>query len=217
MAEGGLDERQSNGSINRALKRYGSTSNHVMRSPENMNTIQHEIEEGDTLQGLALKYGTTMEQIRRANRLWTGDSLFVRETLLIPVPCEEAAKGSTPGSTGAFSSADSGNSSDSSSPEENSSAILRESRPHTTSVPTPCDRSETSPSEFLCKIDTAIAHTKHQVNKFQSKSQFSFEEEDSQPRRRACVSRLRLQPTAEATDSRLKQKLEQSQDAIFEL
>lgn len=68
MADGGPDERQCIGSINRALKRYGSTCNHVKRPPSDgcvRAVIRHEIEEGDTLQGLALKYGTTVRLLSR--------------------------------------------------------------------------------------------------------------------------------------------------------
>jgi LysM domain len=68
MADGAPDERQCIGSINRALKRYGSTCNHVKRLPSDgcvRAVIRHEIEEGDTLQGLALKYGTTVRQLSR--------------------------------------------------------------------------------------------------------------------------------------------------------
>jgi hypothetical protein len=54
-----------------------------------------------------------MEQIRRANRLWASDSLFVRETLLIPVPLDDDATTSSVLTPNGFS-ADSGNSSDSS-------------------------------------------------------------------------------------------------------
>lgn len=51
--------------------------------------IEHEVKPGDTLQGLALKYGVTMEQIKRANRLYTSDSIFLKKTLSIPVPVDK--------------------------------------------------------------------------------------------------------------------------------
>nr|XP_020471157.1 lysM and putative peptidoglycan-binding domain-containing protein 1 [Monopterus albus] len=47
--------------------------------------IEHKVQPGETLQGLALKYGVSMEQIKRANRLYTNDSIFLRKSLSIPV------------------------------------------------------------------------------------------------------------------------------------
>ncbi|XP_061298902.1 lysM and putative peptidoglycan-binding domain-containing protein 1 [Pezoporus flaviventris] len=47
---------------------------------------EHRLQPGDTLPGLALRYGVTMEQIKRANRLYTSDTIFLKPTLLIPVP-----------------------------------------------------------------------------------------------------------------------------------
>lgn len=63
---------------------YGS----LVRSPLSavrQGRIEHEIEPGETLQGLALKYGVSMEQIKRANRLYTNDSIFLKKSLSIPV------------------------------------------------------------------------------------------------------------------------------------
>uniref|UniRef100_A0A1A9WNH5 LysM domain-containing protein n=1 Tax=Glossina brevipalpis TaxID=37001 RepID=A0A1A9WNH5_9MUSC len=79
-----FSEKQSIRESARSLKKYGSTCcNHSMRSNEAL--IRHDIEKTDTLQGIALKYGCTTEQIRRANRLFASDSLFLRQFLLIPV------------------------------------------------------------------------------------------------------------------------------------
>ncbi|XP_068270394.1 lysM and putative peptidoglycan-binding domain-containing protein 1 isoform X2 [Nyctibius grandis] len=49
---------------------------------------EHRLEPGDTLAGLALRYGVTMEQIKRANRLYTSDTIFLKPTLLIPAPAQ---------------------------------------------------------------------------------------------------------------------------------
>ncbi|XP_042743888.1 LOW QUALITY PROTEIN: lysM and putative peptidoglycan-binding domain-containing protein 1 [Lagopus leucura] len=59
---------------------------------------EHRVGPGDTLPGLALRYGVTMEQIKRANRLYTSDTIFLKPTLLIPPPgCpSEAPMGSAP-------------------------------------------------------------------------------------------------------------------------
>ncbi|CAF4868124.1 unnamed protein product [Pieris macdunnoughi] len=80
-----FDERISIRESARPLKKYGSTCNHIKRHEE---YIKHVMAKGDTLQGIALKYGVTMEKIRRANRLFASDSLFLREYLLIPVTKE---------------------------------------------------------------------------------------------------------------------------------
>ncbi|XP_028984722.1 lysM and putative peptidoglycan-binding domain-containing protein 1 [Betta splendens] len=60
---------------------YGS----LVRSPVRQRRIEHKLQPGETLQGLALKYGVSMEQIKRANRLYTNESIFLKSTLLIPV------------------------------------------------------------------------------------------------------------------------------------
>ncbi|XP_032637149.1 lysM and putative peptidoglycan-binding domain-containing protein 1 [Chelonoidis abingdonii] len=57
-------------------------------SPIRERRVEHRLEPGDTLQGLALKYGVTMEQIKRVNRLYTSDSIFLKTTLHIPVLME---------------------------------------------------------------------------------------------------------------------------------
>ncbi|CAD6995037.1 unnamed protein product [Ceratitis capitata] len=79
-----FNEKQSIRESARSLKKYGSTCcNHNLRNNETL--IRHDVEKTDTLQGIALKYGCTTEQIRRANRLFASDSLFLRQFLLVPV------------------------------------------------------------------------------------------------------------------------------------
>ncbi|XP_042345210.1 lysM and putative peptidoglycan-binding domain-containing protein 1 [Plectropomus leopardus] len=63
---------------------YGSLVRSPL-SPVHQRRIEHKIQPGETLQGLALKYGVTMEQIKRANRLYTNDSIFLKKSLWIPV------------------------------------------------------------------------------------------------------------------------------------
>ncbi|XP_034117943.2 uncharacterized protein DDB_G0281497 isoform X1 [Drosophila albomicans] len=79
-----FNEKQSIRDSSRTLKKYGSTCcNSMMRNNEIL--IRHTVEKTDTLQGISLKYGATTEQIRRANRLFASDSLFLRQFLLVPV------------------------------------------------------------------------------------------------------------------------------------
>ncbi|XP_028566306.2 lysM and putative peptidoglycan-binding domain-containing protein 1 [Podarcis muralis] len=69
---------------------YGSLVKTVS-SPARERRLEHRLEPADTLQGLAVKYGVTTEQIKRANRLYTSDSIFLKKTLYIPVPVEPKA------------------------------------------------------------------------------------------------------------------------------
>ncbi|XP_055991398.1 lysM and putative peptidoglycan-binding domain-containing protein 2 [Sorex fumeus] len=70
---------------------YGSTAS--VRAPLGAGVIERQVEHrvraGDTLQGIALKYGVTMEQIKRANKLFTNDCIFLKKTLNIPVISEK--------------------------------------------------------------------------------------------------------------------------------
>ena len=69
---------------------YGS-----LHSNKNETTIQtstafmvnykHKLKSGETLQGISLKYGVPIENIKRANRLWSNDLAFIKEVLLVPI------------------------------------------------------------------------------------------------------------------------------------
>lgn len=52
-----FDERVAIRESARPLKKYGSTCNHMKRNEEH---IKHVMARGDTLQGIALKYGVTV-------------------------------------------------------------------------------------------------------------------------------------------------------------
>lgn len=140
------------------LKKYGSTSRHVTKKE---SYLKHFVTNTDTLQGIALKYDVTVsniyhvfaitiglifqiEQIRRANKLWAADSLFLREYLLIPVPENKIHLAQAQSSE--LTSPSQSRSQDTSSDEENI-------------------------SEFLGKIDASIANTVKEVKKVQGNSE----------------------------------------------
>nr|CAI5856684.1 unnamed protein product [Callosobruchus analis] len=142
------------------LKKYGSTSKHI---PRNESYIKHYVTNTDTLQGIALKYNVTIEQIRRANKLWASDSLFLREYLLIPsTEGQKSSQSETPVM----------------SPTSNSSQTS-----------TSCD--EESIDEFLNKIDAAIATTKEDVKKTTRNSEFAPGLDLEEERRKPAVSRMK--------------------------
>ncbi|GLD55926.1 lysM and putative peptidoglycan-binding domain-containing protein 2 [Lates japonicus] len=66
------------------IRSYGSTASVTASLGEKY--IEHRVTDSDTLQGIALKYGVTMEQIKRANKLFSNDCIFLRNSLNIPVP-----------------------------------------------------------------------------------------------------------------------------------
>ncbi|EGG23823.1 peptidoglycan-binding LysM domain-containing protein [Cavenderia fasciculata] len=57
--------------------------------------ITHVLTPQDTLQGLALKYGSSVADIKRINKIWTQDTLHIKKTLLIPVKQEDGDEGSS--------------------------------------------------------------------------------------------------------------------------
>ncbi|KAK3579695.1 hypothetical protein CHS0354_029174 [Potamilus streckersoni] len=88
MAEGGGGgERQFLGNFVRNQAKYGSTTK---PAPRSSSFVKHPVKQDDTLMGIALRYGSTVEQIKRENKLWTNDSLFLKEFLLIPVTNENS-------------------------------------------------------------------------------------------------------------------------------
>jgi len=48
--------------------------------------VKHYLDKSDTLQGLALKYDCSTDELRRINKLYSSDSIFVRQYLLVPAP-----------------------------------------------------------------------------------------------------------------------------------
>ncbi|KAM6190470.1 lysM and putative peptidoglycan-binding domain-containing protein 1 [Sarcoramphus papa] len=99
---------------------------------------EHRLEPGDTLPGLALRYGVTMEQIKRANRLYTSDTIFLKPTLLIPTPAQ------------------SGGPCPKDKDEDKDAPVPSGDAP---AAPTPA-RHDLSATDFLRQLDAEIGHSK---------------------------------------------------------
>jgi len=56
--------------------------------------IIHTLTPKDTLQGLSLKYNVKINDLKRANNLWTQDTLFIKKTLLIPIENSDGSNNS---------------------------------------------------------------------------------------------------------------------------
>eukprot|EP01114_Cavostelium_apophysatum_P019194 TRINITY_DN6117_c0_g1_i1.p1 TRINITY_DN6117_c0_g1~~TRINITY_DN6117_c0_g1_i1.p1 ORF type:complete len:319 (+),score=70.01 TRINITY_DN6117_c0_g1_i1:106-1062(+) len=59
---------------------------------ENSEHLLHRLEKKDTLQGLALKYGVEIADLKRVNKLWRNDDMFARKELIIPTSMETYLK-----------------------------------------------------------------------------------------------------------------------------
>ncbi|XP_068586470.1 lysM and putative peptidoglycan-binding domain-containing protein 2 [Cebidichthys violaceus] len=77
----------SQGLARTKIRSYGSTASVTASLGEKY--IEHRVTDSDTLQGIALKYGVTMEQIKRANKLFSNDCIFLKNSLNIPVLSEK--------------------------------------------------------------------------------------------------------------------------------
>ncbi|VDK42319.1 unnamed protein product [Anisakis simplex] len=64
---------------------YGSTARPQNSTHRYKSIIRHQVEPSDTLQGLVLRYNTSMTEIKRLNRLWSNESLYLMEYVNIPI------------------------------------------------------------------------------------------------------------------------------------
>lgn len=174
-----MEERRCIRDTGRALKKYGSTAKHMTRTE---SLVKHTVCPTDTLQGIALKYGVTTEQIRRINRLWASDSLFLREHLLIPVSAD------SPASTC------------------NDELVASEEHDIHPNISSPSSISsstgdESSVNDFLAKMDTSIANAKKEVKRAQGNSEFCTDGNDVYVQRRREAKLRNSFPTTSNTYS----------------
>lgn len=55
------------------------------KADSHRTVLVHEVSPGDSLAGVALKYGISVAELRRANQLWASDSIHLRQVLYIPL------------------------------------------------------------------------------------------------------------------------------------
>lgn len=154
------EEKGLLGAATRPHRRYGSTAVN-MKKPENV--IKHRVSKQDTIQGIALRYGVTVETIKQHNKLWTVEAMFLHDFLEVPVSRDmyEVVTSSCNSSSNHIDASDSSevSCSPSSTPKECHS-------PSTSSGLLDC--SETSPNDFLSKIDSNIALMKSNIERMET-------------------------------------------------
>ncbi|KPM07490.1 hypothetical protein QR98_0059840 [Sarcoptes scabiei] len=71
--------------------KYGSTTN-CDHGSQNLRFITHYVEPNDTFQGLSLKYGCKIENIKKYNKLYSDDNNHLRSRFSIVIPIEIKSK-----------------------------------------------------------------------------------------------------------------------------
>ncbi|ROJ29229.1 LysM and putative peptidoglycan-binding domain-containing protein 1 [Anabarilius grahami] len=188
---------------------YGSLVSSSL-SPVRQRRIEHKLQPGETLQGLSLKYGVSMEQIKRANRLYTNDSIFLKESLFIPVLTESVSFTNGVELT-----------EEESSPAQTHTEISNET-PKSQTDSSRCEvNADLSPVEYLKKIDSLISKSKQAAVKTcqEGEKQFSSIEQlrhsnlksDTVPSQQAVLGAVPV------TITRRTRNLRDREDEIFQL
>ncbi|KAJ7985540.1 hypothetical protein DPEC_G00353140 [Dallia pectoralis] len=136
---------------NSTTRSYGSLvqSSH---SPVRQRRVEHQVQPGETLQGIALKYGVSMEKIKRANRLYTHDSIFLKKSLSIPVLSDYC-----PAASNGLDRAEGHHGQGLDITKDSTQNEITENRSETTQAK---ETSELSPMDFLKMMDGMISLSK---------------------------------------------------------
>jgi hypothetical protein len=106
-----------------------------------------------------------MEDIKRCNKMWTNDSLYLRETLLIPIPTNPFEQGTFVNSNGALTSLPStSKNTDSLSSHPDSAKSSRSKSPKDSEKDSEKQKApDVSVNDFLSKFDTNLASIRTNV------------------------------------------------------
>lgn len=66
-----------------STRSYGATNSRMLTEIDT-NLITYHLKPTDTLQGLAIRHGVTVEKLKRVNKLWTNEAILAKATILIP-------------------------------------------------------------------------------------------------------------------------------------
>ncbi|PAA94190.1 hypothetical protein BOX15_Mlig019246g1 [Macrostomum lignano] len=184
------------------IRTYGATSKSA--STTSQKTRLHKVRPSDTLVSLAIKYETTVEELKRLNGLWSNDGLQLKSSIKVPELSGPAA-GSRSGSASGTSSRNPTPPStvveaevsfeqfvaDDEAPAQPAAAANSSAKPNhsmksassssvTRSKTFASDRdfSEMDSNEFLRKFDLKFMQLKTNVEKLENES--SLSEEDTQ-------------------------------------
>ncbi|XP_076035964.1 lysM and putative peptidoglycan-binding domain-containing protein 1-like isoform X2 [Oratosquilla oratoria] len=163
------EEKGLLGSSFKSHRRYGSTSVNMKR-PEHI--LRHRVSKLDTLQGIALKYGVTMECIKQHNKLWTTEAMFLRDYLEVPVSKDIYEHFEHTQQTNGIHQSEKEEAATLQVSCESQSCSREDEKSQTKKSPSsPCaifDCSEKNPLDFLSQIDNNIALMKTNIEKMET-------------------------------------------------
>ncbi|XP_075064097.1 lysM and putative peptidoglycan-binding domain-containing protein 2 [Mixophyes fleayi] len=156
---------------------YGSTAS--VTSPWAERFVEHQVSPCDTLQGIALKYGVTMEQIKRANKLFSTDCIFLRKSLNIPVISE---KNSLFNGLSLLDSPENESQDDSNTQSEETASVpvnVSVTSSPETNQPLVGQEEELSAKDFLHRLDLQIKRSTQAAKRLKEEEYLRYEEENS--------------------------------------
>ncbi|BFZ14065.1 hypothetical protein BsWGS_17104 [Bradybaena similaris] len=156
-------------------------------TPRTRRFISRHLLRSDTLMGIALKYGVTVQDLKKENKIWNNDHLFLRETILIPLTSENEAILDENDIIVVFDGTSSHTSSPSSSHshlpngEDAGSVSTSGTHPEVSAGTAVKARSMSTPSDFFSKYDSNIAQLKGDVAKMEQSAAGLEEVLDANP------------------------------------
>ncbi|XP_025081925.1 lysM and putative peptidoglycan-binding domain-containing protein 2-like isoform X3 [Pomacea canaliculata] len=176
MAQGGGNERETLGKFVKTQSGYGTTTSSKKHTQHKSSKfIKHMLTKEDNLVGLSLKYQCTVEVLKRENKLWNNDMLFLRDHVLIPLSPENehlaqpeiVVTFSERERTGSVNSIGSNNPPDK---ETNQEVTSGKEEVQTATEVESCKK-ESNPLDFFSKYDSSLAKLKSDVAKMEKNAE----------------------------------------------
>lgn len=172
MAQGGGNERQGLGKFVRNQSGYGTTVTSSKKTSQHRASkyIKHTLDKDDNLNSLSLKYQVTVEVIKRENKLWNNDMLFLRECVLIPITPENEHLADED-SVVTVSERDRSGSSVSNGSQNSDNHSSRVEEPSGKSDEGVKEEKKENPLDFFSKYDSNLAKLKSEVAKMEKNAE----------------------------------------------
>lgn len=155
----------------RTQHKYGSLAcrdTKWLTSPE--HCARHTLAPSDTLQGISVRYSVPIELLKTVNKLWNHDQLFLRDTLLVPVPNNLSSKQNGNTSHSSKSTGEGSNHTEESQKSRYSPPAILHTRPSGSNSPD----DDGALDNLFSRFDKVLASTRESTSKLRSNSNLDF-------------------------------------------